>query len=100
MPWFNKGCSQLLQQRKQGKFKWLQDPNKMNIWKKKLMSLQQPVRTRTSETCTEEWGDDKIAIAKLKKYKPSGSDHILAVLIQAGGEILLPVIHKLMNYLE
>jgi hypothetical protein len=37
----------------------------------------------------------KIAIAKLKKHKSSGSDQILAELIQAGGEILLSVIHKL-----
>jgi hypothetical protein len=38
-----------------------------------------------------------IAIAKLKKYKSPGSDQILAELIQAGGEILLSVIHKLIN---
>jgi hypothetical protein len=31
----------------------------------------------------------EIAIAKLKKYKSPGSDHIPAELIQAGGEILL-----------
>jgi hypothetical protein len=39
----------------------------------------------------------EIAIAKLKKYKSPGSDQILAELIQAGGEILLSVIHKLIN---
>jgi hypothetical protein len=39
----------------------------------------------------------EIAIAKLKKYKSPGSDQILSELIQAGGEILLPVIHKLIN---
>jgi hypothetical protein len=39
----------------------------------------------------------KIAIAKLKKYKSPGSDQILAELIQAGGEILVSVIHKLIN---
>jgi hypothetical protein len=39
----------------------------------------------------------KIAIAKLKKYKSPGSDQILAELIQAGGEILLSAIHKLIN---
>jgi hypothetical protein len=39
----------------------------------------------------------KIAIAKLKKYKSSGSDQIPAELIQAGGEILLSQIHKLIN---
>jgi hypothetical protein len=39
----------------------------------------------------------KIAIAKLKKYKSPGSDQIPALLIQAGGEILLSEIHKLIN---
>jgi hypothetical protein len=33
----------------------------------------------------------------LKKYKSPGSDQILAELIQAAGEILLSVIHKLIN---
>jgi hypothetical protein len=40
----------------------------------------------------------EIAVAKLKKYKSSGSDQILAELIQAGGEILLSVIHKLILF--
>jgi hypothetical protein len=39
----------------------------------------------------------KIAIAKLKNYKSPGSDEIRAQLIQAGGEILLSAIHKLIN---
>jgi hypothetical protein len=26
-PWFDKGCSKLLDQRKQAKLQWLQDPN-------------------------------------------------------------------------
>jgi hypothetical protein len=39
----------------------------------------------------------EIAIAKLKKYKSPGSDQISAKLIQAGGKILLSVIHKLIN---
>jgi hypothetical protein len=39
----------------------------------------------------------EIAIAKLKKYKSLGSDQILAELIQAGGEILLSEMHKLIN---
>jgi hypothetical protein len=39
----------------------------------------------------------KIAITKLEKYKSPGSDHIPAELIQAGGEILLSAIHKLIN---
>jgi hypothetical protein len=37
------------------------------------------------------------AIAKLKKYKSPDSDQIPAELIQAGGEILLSAIHKLIN---
>jgi hypothetical protein len=39
----------------------------------------------------------EIAIVKLKKYKSPGSDQIPAELIQAGGEILLSVSHKLIN---
>jgi hypothetical protein len=39
----------------------------------------------------------EIAIAKLKKYKLPGSDEIPAELIQAGGEILLSAIHKLVT---
>jgi hypothetical protein len=35
------------------------------------------------------------ATAKLKKYKSPGSGQILAELIQAGGETLVSVIHKL-----
>jgi hypothetical protein len=29
-PWFDKGCSKLLDQRKQAKLQWLQDPNEIN----------------------------------------------------------------------
>jgi hypothetical protein len=39
----------------------------------------------------------EIAIAKLRKYKSRGSDRIPGELIQAGGEILLSAIHKLVN---
>jgi hypothetical protein len=39
----------------------------------------------------------EIAIAKFKKHKSPGSDEIPAELIQAQGEILLFVIHKLIN---
>jgi hypothetical protein len=39
----------------------------------------------------------KCAIAKLEKYISSDSDQIPAELIQAGGEILLSAIHKLIN---
>jgi hypothetical protein len=37
------------------------------------------------------------AIAKLNMYQSPGSDQIPAELIQAGGELLLSVIHKLIN---
>jgi hypothetical protein len=59
-PLFNKGCSELLDQRKQAKLQWLQDPSEINgdnlknVRKTKLMSLHQTVRTRTSETCIGE----------------------------------------------
>jgi hypothetical protein len=39
----------------------------------------------------------EVAIAKLKNYKSPGSDQIPAELIQAGGEILVSAIHKLIN---
>jgi hypothetical protein len=29
-PWFDEGCSKLLQQRKWAKFQWLQDPSEVN----------------------------------------------------------------------
>jgi hypothetical protein len=29
-PWFNKGCSEFLDQRKQAKLQWLQDPSEIN----------------------------------------------------------------------
>jgi hypothetical protein len=41
----------------------------------------------------------EIATAKMKKYKSPGSDQIPSELIQAGGEILLSAIHKLVNSL-
>jgi hypothetical protein len=39
----------------------------------------------------------EIAIAKLKKYKSPDSDQIAAEVIRARGEMLLSVIHKLIN---
>jgi hypothetical protein len=48
-PWFDEACSKLVDQRKQAKLRWLQDPSEI-----KLMSLQRTVRTRTPETCTGE----------------------------------------------
>jgi hypothetical protein len=40
----------------------------------------------------------EIAVPKLKKYKSPGSDQIPEKRIQAGGKILLSVIHKLINF--
>jgi hypothetical protein len=39
----------------------------------------------------------RFAITKLKKYESPGSDQVSAEMIQAGGEILLFAIHKLVN---
>jgi hypothetical protein len=39
----------------------------------------------------------EVAITKLRKYKCPCSDQISAVLIQAGGKMLLSEIHKLIN---
>jgi hypothetical protein len=39
----------------------------------------------------------EIAVTKLIKYNLPCSDQITAELIQAGGEILLPAIHKFVN---
>jgi hypothetical protein len=41
----------------------------------------------------------KLLLQSWKKYKSPGTDEILAELIQAGGEILLSVIHKLTDFL-
>jgi hypothetical protein len=74
-PWFDEGCSKLLDQRKQAKLQWLQDPSeiyednlknirrensrhfrnkKKKYMKDKIESLPQIVRTRILETCREE----------------------------------------------
>jgi hypothetical protein len=39
----------------------------------------------------------EIAITKFEKYKLTGNDKIPAELIQAGGKILLSLIHKLIH---
>jgi hypothetical protein len=178
-PWFNNGCSKLLDQRKQAKLQWLQDPsevngdnlndvrgearnkkreylkdkinelatssknknirdlyrginefkrgyqprnnlvkdetgdlladshNILNMWKNyfsQLLNVHNVSDVRQIEVYMAESlvpGPSRleveIAIAKLKKYKSPGSDQILAELIQAGGEILLSAIHKLIN---
>jgi hypothetical protein len=41
----------------------------------------------------------QIAIAMLKTYKSPGTDQIPTEKIQAGGEILLSAVHKLINFI-
>jgi hypothetical protein len=74
-PWFDKGCSELLDQRKQAKLQWLQDRKEINgdnlnnirhetsrhfrnkkreYLKDKINELAQIVRTRALEACIEE----------------------------------------------
>jgi hypothetical protein len=74
-PWFDERCPELLDQRKQAKLQWLQDPSEINgdnlnnirretgrhlrnkkrkCLKDKSNELARTVRTRTSETCIEE----------------------------------------------
>jgi hypothetical protein len=43
------------------------------------------------------FSEAEIAIAKFKQYKLPGTDHILAELIQTGGETLCSEIRKLTN---
>jgi hypothetical protein len=74
-PWFNIGCSKLLDRRKQAKLQWLLEPSEINgdnlnnvrceasrhfrnekkeYLKDKINNFATKVRTRTSETCIEE----------------------------------------------
>jgi hypothetical protein len=126
-PWFDEACSKLVDQRKQAKFQWLQDPSEtrnnlvkdengdlpaeshsiLNRWKNyvsQLLNVHNVSDVRQIEvhmaeplvpgsSCLEV----EIAIAKLKKYKSSGGNEILAEPIQAGNETLLSVIHKLIH---
>jgi hypothetical protein len=43
------------------------------------------------------WLEDEIAVTKSNIYKSLGNDQILAEMMQAGGEALMYVIHKLIN---
>jgi hypothetical protein len=81
--------------------------NILNRWKNnlpQLLNVQNVSDVRQIEVHTAEplvpgpsRLEVEIAIAKLKKYKSPGSDEIPAELIQAGGDILLSAIHKLIN---
>jgi hypothetical protein len=75
-PWFDQGCSKLLDQRKQSKLQWLQDPSEINgdnlnnvkceasrhfrnkkegeYLKGKINELATNSKNKTSETCIEE----------------------------------------------
>jgi hypothetical protein len=57
-PWFNKGCSGLLDQRKQAKLQWLQDPSQINgddlnnVWDVKSSGAErQPSKIITNVYC-------------------------------------------------
>jgi hypothetical protein len=81
--------------------------NTLNRWKNnfsQLLNVHNVSDVRQIEVCTAEPlvpGPNRprveTAIAKLKKYSSPGTDEIPAELIQAGGEILLSAIHKLIN---
>jgi hypothetical protein len=81
--------------------------NILNIWKNyfaQLLNVHNVSDVKQIEIHTAEplvRGSSRleveIAIAKLKKYKSPGSGQILAEPIQAGSEILLSAIHKLVN---
>jgi hypothetical protein len=79
--------------------------NILNMWKSyfsQLLNVQNVSDARQIEINTAEPIvpgpsnlEVEISIAELKKYKSQGSDQIPAELNQAGGEILVSVIHKL-----
>jgi hypothetical protein len=81
--------------------------NIINRWKNyfsQLLSVRRvndvgQIEIHTAEPLVPESipSDVEIAIAKFKNYKSLGNDQILAELIQAEGETLLSVIHKLIN---
>jgi hypothetical protein len=79
----------------------------LNRWKKYFSQLLyehnvsdvRQIEVHTAEQLVAGPGrlEVEIATAKLEKYKSSGSDQILAELIQTGGEILLSGTHKHIN---
>jgi hypothetical protein len=83
----------LLDQRKQAKLQWLQDPSEINRANLNSVRHEEPLVPDPSHLEVE------IAIAKMKKYKSPGSDQIPADLLQAGGEALVSVIHRLITYI-
>jgi hypothetical protein len=86
----------------------LADPhNILNRWKNyfsQLLNVHRVSDVRQIEIHTAEplvpdpsHYEVEVAIAKLKRYKSPGSDHIQAEIIQAGGDILYSKIHKLIT---
>jgi sorting nexin-29 len=78
--------------------------NILNRWKNyfsQLLNAHRQIEVRTAEPLIPGPSriEVEIAIAKLKKYKSPGSDQTTAELIQSRGEMLLSVIHKLINAL-
>jgi hypothetical protein len=87
-PWFDEGCSELIDQRKQAKLQWLQDPSAINgdnlnivrretsrhFRNKKRENLKDKMnelarnRKRTSETCIEELSWDITAINFIQNF--------------------------------
>jgi hypothetical protein len=70
--------------------------NILNRWKVHTVSDVRQIEVHMAEPFVPgpSHHEVEIAIAKLKKYKFPGSDHFPAELIQAGGKMLLFVIHK------
>jgi hypothetical protein len=79
-----------LNRRKNYFFQLLHVKNVSDVW---LIGVHMVEPLAPGPSCLEV----EIAIAKLKKYKSSGSGQIRGELIQAGGEMLLSAIHKLIN---
>jgi hypothetical protein len=78
--------------------------NRQKSYFSQLLNVNNVSYVRQTEICTAEplvsglsCLQIEIAIAKVIKYKSPSSDQIPAELIQAGGERLVPVIHKLIN---
>ncbi|PNF29478.1 hypothetical protein B7P43_G04562 [Cryptotermes secundus] len=84
-PWFDEGRSKLLDQRKQTKLQWLQDPSDIH--------KGEPLVPDPSPFEVE------IDVVNLKRYKLTGSDQIQAELIEAVGEILRSKINRSINFI-
>jgi hypothetical protein len=89
---------------------YLLDPhNNLNKWKnylRQLLNVHGTGGVRQTEMHTAEPFVPKpsasqleVAVGKLKRYKYPGVDQVPAGLIQAGGEILLSEIHKLIKFI-